>query len=140
MLPYRDSRITKVVLAVFFVIVLGYGYFEARGLLFGPSIAVTSSVREVHEPLITIKGKADRISSLTMNGKALAVTESGAFEEPYLLSLGFNRIVLDAHDKYGRTSRKIIEVVYTPATSTVRAIPDTTATTTTASSTGPVAP
>ena len=117
MFPYRDSRITRIALAVFFLIVVGYAYFEARGLLFGPSITVASGVSESHEPLVTIKGQADRISSLTMNGKAISVTESGAFEEPYLLSVGYNRIVLDAKDKYGRTSRKALEIVYTPSAS-----------------------
>ncbi len=114
MLPYRDSRITKIALVIFFVLVLGYAYFEARGALFGPSITVTSNVTEVHDPFITIQGQADRIASLSMNGKPIAVTENGAFAEPYLLAEGYNRIVLDARDKYGRSSRQVIEVVYTP--------------------------
>ncbi|MEY4747603.1 MAG: Glucodextranase, domain [Candidatus Parcubacteria bacterium] len=114
MLPYRDSRITKIALAVFFLIVVGYGYFEAQGLLFGPMIAVESSVTRVHDPLISVKGKAERIASLTMNGRAIPVTESGAFDEPYMLAPGYNRIVLDAKDTYGRSSRKVIEIVYAP--------------------------
>ena len=114
MLPYRDSRITYIALGVFFLIVIGYAYFEARGILFGPSITVTSQVTEVHDPFITIKGQADRISSLTMNGKTIAVTENGAFEQPYLLAPGYNRIVLDARDKYGRSRSQAIEIIYTP--------------------------
>ena len=117
MLPYRDSRLTYIALAAFFLIIIGYAYFEARGLLFGPSITVTSEVTEVHDPLIRIAGKADRISSLSMNGKTISVTEDGVFEEQYLLAEGYNRIVLDAKDKYGRTSRKVIEIVYTPSVS-----------------------
>lgn len=114
MLPYRDSRLTYIALGIFFIILLAYAYYEARGLLFGPSIAVTSQLTETHEPFVTIRGQADRISSLSMNGKKIAVTENGAFEEPYLLSPGYNRIVLDANDKYGRASRQAIEIVYTP--------------------------
>lgn len=115
MLPYRDSRLTYIALGIFFLIVLGYAYFEARGLLFGPSITVSSTITEVREPFIVIRGTADRIASLSMNGKTIPVTENGAFEEPYLLSPGYNRIVLDASDKYGRSRRQAIEVVYTPA-------------------------
>ena len=114
MLPYRDNRLTYIALGVFFLIILGYAYYEARGLLFGPSITVSSDITEVHDPFITIKGQADRIASLLMNGKTIPVTEDGAFEEPYLLSVGYNRIVLDASDKYGRTRRQAIEIVYTP--------------------------
>ncbi|MSU73972.1 hypothetical protein EXS56_02415 [Candidatus Kaiserbacteria bacterium] len=138
MLPYRDSRLTYIALGIFFLIVLGYAYYEARGLLFGPSITVSSKVTEVHEPFVTIKGQADRIASLSMNGKNIPVTENGAFEEPYLLSPGYNRIVLDASDKYGRTRRQAIEIVYTLETVSV---PTATATSTVAASSTPeVAP
>jgi len=118
MLPYRDSRLTYIALGIFFLIVIGYAYYEARGLLFGPSITVSSGITEVREPFIVIKGRADRIASLSMNGKTIPVTEEGVFEEPYLLSPGYNRIVLDAADKYGRSRRQAIEIVYTPATNT----------------------
>jgi RecB family exonuclease len=115
MLPYRDSRLTYIALGVFFLIVLSYAYYEARGALFGPSISVTSEVTEVHDPFITIRGKADRIASLSMNGKEIPVTENGAFEEPYLLAEGYNHILLEAKDKYGRRSSQKIEIVYSPS-------------------------
>jgi len=137
MLPYRDSTITRVVLVVFFLLVVGYGYFEAQGLLFGPSITTGTSVTEVHDPFVKIQGKADRISSLSMNGKQVTVTEDGAFSEPYLLAEGTNRIVLDARDTYGRTTRKVITIVYTPSATIT---PQTVTTSTIVStSTAPVA-
>lgn len=132
MLPYRDSRITKIALGVFFILVVVYAFFEAQGILFGPSISVLSNVTEVHDPFVTIKGQADRISSLSMNGKEIQVTESGTFEEPYLLAEGLNRVVLEAYDKYDRRTQKVIEVVYTPAPNTGQA---RTASSSTASST-----
>ena len=138
MLPYRDSRLTYIALGIFFLIVIGYAYYEARGLLFGPSITVSSNITEVREPFIVIRGRADRISSLSMNGKTIPVTEDGAFEEPYILSAGYNRIVLDAVDKYGRSRRQAIEIVYTPPTTSEATISQT-ATTTSASSTPTVA-
>ena len=116
MLPYRDSRLTKIALSVFFLLIIGYAYFEAQGILFGPSISVLSKTTEVHEPFITIQGTAERISSLSMNGKDIQVTEDGAFSEPYLLAEGYNRIVLEAKDKYGRSRAQVLEVVYTPST------------------------
>src|SRR3989344_810889 len=137
MLPYRDSRITTIVIVVFFLLVLGYAYFEARGLLYGPRIVVNSETTEVHDPFIEIKGTADRISSLSMNGKQISVTEGGVFNEPYLLSPGLNRIILDATDKYGRRRSQVIQIVYTPATASV---PETTPTTLPATSTPPIAP
>jgi len=114
MLPYRDSRITKIILALFFVLVILYAYYEARGLLFGPSIDVPKETSVVHDRLITVHGKAARIAELTMNGKPITVTEDGAFEEQYLLNNGYNRIVLRAQDRYGRARESVIEVVYEP--------------------------
>ena len=138
MLPYRDSRITKYALIVFFLVVAAYGYYEARGILFGPRISVNSEITEVHDPFIVIKGQADRISELHMNGKAITVTEQGAFEEPYLLSEGLNRIVLDAEDKYGRSRQEVLQIVYIPTSTpptpvletTVTAVEDATSSTT----------
>ena len=126
MLPYRDSRLTQIALVVFFVIVLGYAYYEGRGLLFGPSITVPSELQTVSEPYIRLKGTADRISSLSLNGKHIAVTEQGKFDEPYLLAEGLNRIALDATDKYGRTSQKIIQILYIPSIEPILEIAATT--------------
>ncbi len=114
MLPHRDSRVTKIALIVFFILIIGYGYYEARGLLFGPVITITSGVTMVYEPAVTIRGKAERITALSMNGKQISVTEDGIFNEPFILAPGNNHITLDAIDKYGRTRRKVIEIVYAP--------------------------
>ena len=134
MLPYRDSRLVTIAIVVFFILVCIYAYFEARGLLFGPHISVSSAPTEVHDPFILIKGKADRISGLTMQGAQVQVTEDGSFSEPYLLSPGINRIVLEATDTYGRHSQQSLEILYTPASSTPASTEtsSTTATTSTA--------
>ncbi|MCR4281023.1 MAG: hypothetical protein NUV88_01680 [Candidatus Kaiserbacteria bacterium] len=132
MLPYRDNRLARIALVVFFLIVIFYAYYEARGILFGPTIQTSSDVTVSHERFITIRGKAERISELSMNGKPVSVTEEGAFDEPYLLANGYNRIFLRARDKYGRTSERTVEVIYEPAT--------TANSTSTAATSTPVAP
>jgi hypothetical protein len=84
----------------------------------------------VHEQFITITGKADRIDTLTMQGAPVAVTEEGAFSEPYLLTPGVNRIVFKATDKYGHSSTDVLQIVYQPATSTTPVATTTVATST----------
>ncbi len=150
MLPYRDSRLTKIALIVFFVAIIAYAFYESRGMLYGPRIHVESSLTTVSDPYVVISGTADRIASLTMNGQPIAVTEDGAFEEPLLLVPGLNRIYLDAKDRYGRESQEIIEIVYTeenPDSRVMSSVPATTtastpleATTTPATSTAPTTP
>ena len=118
MLPYRDSRLTKVIVGIFFILVIIYAYFEARGLLFGPSISITSSkVATSSSQYVLIQGQATHIASLSVNGGAIQVTETGIFKEPYVLAPGANRIVFDAKDKYGHTTQKIVEIVYIPGAS-----------------------
>lgn len=140
MLPYRDSRLTRVILIVFFLIVLGYAYYEARGLLFGPVIDLSSQTTTVvSTPYVLIQGQALRIASLSVDGEPIQVTETGAFQEPYVLSPGVNRIVFDAKDKYGHATEKVVEIVYTPSAEAGAATPtpsvaSTTAATSTASS------
>ena len=117
MLPYRDSRVTWIVLIAFFLFIGIYAYYEGSGLISGPVIEIENRALTVSDPLINIEGKAERIASLSMNGKQIAVTENGAFSEPYVLALGYNRIVLSARDRYGKTTERVIEIVYTASSS-----------------------
>jgi hypothetical protein len=125
MLPYRDSRITKIALIVFFLLIVGYAYYEARGVLYGPRITVPLGVIESSDQFVAIQGKAERIAELSMNGRPISVTEDGVFNEPYLLAPGLNRIMLDATDRYGRSSQEMVQIIYTPtSTSSVQAGPN----------------
>ena len=136
MLPYRDSHLTRTALIIFFLIVLMYGYFEARGLLFGPSITINSQTQEVHTSYTLISGHADRITSLSVDGEPIQVTVSGDFADPYILTPGLNRIVFDAKDAYNNTTEKVVEILYTPsATATVPLTVSSSSPATTSSST-----
>lgn len=112
MLPYRDSRFAKIILVVFFILLLGYSFYEAQAMLFGPRISIPSDTIVMHDAFTLIRGQAENIAELRLNGDPISVTEEGVFEEPYLLTPGTNRIVLDASDKYGRSTQKSIEIIY----------------------------
>ena len=68
MRPYRESHITRIALIVFFVFVLGYAYFEARGLIFGPSITLEQTFATTSDPYLEIKGATAHISDLKLDG------------------------------------------------------------------------
>ncbi len=114
MLPYRDSRITILALVVFFILVIIYAYFEASDALFGPRISLADAPTSVSSPFITLKGQAEHIAELRLNGNPIPVTEDGVFEEPYILAEGFNRIVLEAKDQYGRETSQVLSIRYVP--------------------------
>jgi hypothetical protein len=89
MFPYRDTRLTRILLVIFFLIVIGYAYFEAQGFLFGPSISFSSGTASpIQTPYVLIEGEASHIASLWVDGEPIQVTETVAFQEPYVLSAG----------------------------------------------------
>lgn len=125
MLPYRDSRITRIALVVFFLFVAGYAYYEGRGILYGPVIEIENRVLEVDESLVTIEGGTRRISALFLNGAQIPVTEDGTFSEEYVLAPGYNRIELSARDRWGKATERALEIVYTPSAEPASSGPDT---------------
>ena len=133
---YSDSKISIAALGFFFVLVLGYAGFEARGVISGPKVALSSQAAAVHDPLVTISGRADRITSLTLNGTAVPVTQDGAFNQQYLLSPGENTITIEGKDEYGRIASQNISYTYQPLTiiATSTNLADATATSSASSS------
>lgn len=137
MLPY-SNRLSRIALIIFFLIVAGYTIFEAQAILLGPRIVIDNATNMVlHQQFVKIQGMAIHITSLTMNGAEIPVTEAGVFDEPYLLALGENRITLVAKDRYGNTTTKIVTLYYMPTTTPASLMPasPTPATSTAASST-----
>ncbi len=118
-LQMRSSRWVYIGLGVFFLVLIGYGLFEARGFLAGPAIIISPRVLTTGDPLIKVSGTALRIATLSMDGKDIPVSEGGVFEESYVLTPGYNRIALDAKDKYGKSAERVIEVMYAPATTSL---------------------
>ncbi len=102
--------------AILFLCIIGYALFEARNIVYGPNIILTTETTEVTERVVLIQGKAERIAELRINGRTIPVTESGAFEEPVVLTQGYNRIMVTATDKFGRTEEKVLELIYQPTT------------------------
>lgn len=116
MLPYRDSRLIRIALSLFFLILVGYALYEARGILYGPAIDVPDDAVIATEPLTHIRGRAERITELRLNGKQIPVTEEGEFDEPFLLAEGANHLILEARDARGQTARETLLIIYRPAT------------------------
>ncbi len=139
MLPY-SHRISRYGLAIFFVCLAAYAYYEARGVLLGPSISVASEAITVEESFVRIDGRATHIDEMRMNGNPISVTEDGSFSEPYLLAPGNNRIVLEARDKYGHTTKKTVDIVYDAPVNVVASTSAQTASSTPAATSSVVAP
>lgn len=110
---FKANKIRSIVLSVFFLAVLGYAYFEAQSILFGPSISIASPQEvTVAEPYVRIRGQAQNIVEVRLQGRPIPVTEAGAFNELYVLMPGYNTIVITARDKLGRETERELRIVY----------------------------
>jgi hypothetical protein len=104
-------RIFEILLVV--LLVLGYGFFRVKDLIAGPVIELASPIdgATVSSPLVEVKGKAFRISLISLNNRQIFTDKNGNFREPLLLADGYNQIEIKAKDKFGRTITKTIRLV-----------------------------
>lgn len=96
------------------VIIILYAYSKSADFLEGPTIIIQmpeNGITVNHSP-VEIKGIAEHISHITLNGRKIFVTEEGLFSEQLLLSLGYNIITLEARDRFDREVKKSLELVY----------------------------
>lgn len=100
-------------IAVILIAVFGYGYFEIRNLLLGPTITVSEPQdgQAFASSTISVKGIAKNISALSMNDLPIFVNDKGDFSEIVALSLGYNIISLKGADKFGKKTEKVLQLV-----------------------------
>ncbi len=109
----KKNTARNLLLILFFVFVGGYGLFEARNLVAGPKLTVSTPLPGaiLTDSLVHIEGKAVRIATIFMNGRQIFTRDDGSFSEPLLLSYGYNIIQVRATDQLGRRVEKEIPVV-----------------------------
>lgn len=98
------------------LLILGYSAFEARKILTGPDLQITSPTvngsHVTYDPYIHVAGIAKNIKEITLNGKSIYIDEAGNFKEKFLLISGYNIIQLEAKDKFNKQTREVIELTY----------------------------
>ncbi len=95
------------------VVILGYSAFQARKIVEGPEIKITSPVQlggSVSEPLVKLAGIATNIKEISLNGSPIYIDEQGNFNERLVLLRGYNIIKLEAKDKFNKETKKVIEL------------------------------
>ena len=99
---------------VFFLLLIGYGLFQSKNLILGPNIAIASPLDGAAVGLnpVEVRGQADRIAFLSLNGQQIFTDQNGNFSQKLLLTPGYNSIKLEAKDKFGRTIQKILNLVH----------------------------
>ncbi len=112
----NTASIIKIILTVIVVIiVIGYAIFNSRLFIKGPQINIDSPVDGaviIDNPLIKLTGKALNISHLELNGRQIYTEENDSFSESLLLNSGYNIIQVIAEDKFGRSVKQTLQLVY----------------------------
>lgn len=95
------------------VIFVAYVLFQARYLILGPGIKVTShqdgSVATTS--VITLSGTARNAAWLTLNNRQIFTDEKGVWREKLILSEGQSIISLRVRDRFGRNAGESLRLL-----------------------------
>ncbi len=107
--------LTRSLIAIVLVILLGYGAVEAAPLVAGPDLVITTPLdgATALDGMVEVTGVATRVNSLSLNGGPLLIDESGNFSRLIVLPRGSAILTLTASDRFGRSITKEISV-YVP--------------------------
>ena len=78
----KQKNIAKIGIIILIVAVIaGYSYFKFHDLLAGPIITLYSPTdgTSLNKELVMVKGKAERISTIFLNGRKIFTDRQGAF-------------------------------------------------------------
>lgn len=102
----------RIGIAIGILVILGYGVFALHGIVWGPRIILNAELNgfATTTPLVVVSGRAIRTTALLLNGATTSLNLAGDFNEPLLLSSGYNIITLEGFGKYGRSTKETIEM------------------------------
>ena len=105
-------KIISIFLIIF--IIIGYGIFASHNFILGPKITVFEPINgsTIATSSVLIRGIAERVRDLSLNGRPVPIDIEGNFNETILLAPGYNSSLLFAQDKFNRTIEYKIELVY----------------------------
>jgi len=90
--------------AIIFVLIV-YGLIEAWPLLAGPTLSITSPTNNAPFPsgIVSIIGRTERASSITLNGTPLLHDQNGGFSSTLTFPRGGSILTFVVTDRFGRT-------------------------------------
>jgi hypothetical protein len=102
----------RLLFALLFLAVVGYGLFEARRLIGGPVITIDTPINgsATSERVVTIKGNARNISFLTINDAPAFTDEQGNFAEQLSPPPGYAIFTVAATDRFGRRASAEVHI------------------------------
>lgn len=122
----QTSSRSTLIAAIIVVTALGaYSLFQAREMIEGPKVVVDTPQNgsTLTDPLLVLKGHASNISAISLNGRDIYINDAGQWSEQVLLAEGYNTIMIEAQNKFGKRIEQRLEYIYT-GTGTASPAPD----------------
>jgi len=103
---------TRLAILALCLVLVGYGLFEARRLIEGPVITITSPKNgsATSTDMVVVTGTAYNIAFLTINSEPANTDQSGRFSYLFSPPPGYTTITVAARDRFGRTTVRTIAV------------------------------
>lgn len=92
--------------AALLVVLLFLGLRFAR-FVSAPRLSLESFKEAYRGPLVNLRGKTAKESSLTVNGRELKLDESGKFDEIVELQSGLNELKFLVENRFGKTNKEV---------------------------------
>lgn len=113
----KKPTIQKIISLLGIVAVFGLVFYNTKDIFLGAPLSVVT-VKDgttVTESFLPISGVAKNSSSVSINGRVVAVAKDGAFSDGVVLSPGYNIIEIAEQDRFGKEKHKIFHLVAEPS-------------------------
>ncbi|MCF7834021.1 MAG: hypothetical protein K9L98_01295 [Candidatus Pacebacteria bacterium] len=101
-------------LGVFFIFIIVFSFFKTKDLIFGVKISGVNIVdgSTIKDSVLKLTGNAKNASKLVLNGREIYIEKDGNFNETIALLSGYNRVHIQAEDKFGNRDEKNYQLIY----------------------------
>jgi hypothetical protein len=108
-----DIKPKYFLLTALFILLVSYSLYQARALLIGPRIWITSPEdgQVVSDPSVVIEGQSRNIAWISLNDHQIFTDEEGRWSEKLIVSEGVSIMTVEASDRFGRDIKKSVRIV-----------------------------
>jgi hypothetical protein len=113
----KKPTLQKIISMLGIVAVIGLVFYNTRDIFLGAPLSVVT-VKDgttVTESFLPISGVAKNSSSVSINGRIVAVAKNGSFSDGVVLSPGYNIIEIAEQDRFGKEKHKVFHLVAEPS-------------------------
>lgn len=107
----------RITLSLFVLIALVFGLSRALPFALGPSLTVhTPENGKTVDGVVTVTGEVLRAQKISVNGLPITQDAEGRFETALLPPLGHSILLVQAEDRFGRTTEKKMQIIIKEST------------------------